>query len=156
MRLEALADTPIGFLETLERAQADSDEDWRARAVRWTAEGSATFLATRPEPAPEPGSGGGALGMLGASVDDVRPHLVWLLAVYVRPAARGAGVLDALVDAAADWARGRGAVELVLEVHEDNARARTAYEKLGFVATGQRQPYGPDPTRNELEMRRPL
>ena len=34
LRLEALEDTPIAFLETLEAARALGDEAWRARAAR--------------------------------------------------------------------------------------------------------------------------
>jgi hypothetical protein len=34
LRLEALADTPIGFLETLEEAQALDDAAWKARETR--------------------------------------------------------------------------------------------------------------------------
>jgi RimJ/RimL family protein N-acetyltransferase len=145
LRLEALADTPIGFLETLEQAQQFDEQVWRERAIRG-AEGGDSFQVLawdgeRP---------------VGNSVSFLRDGRAWLVAVYLSPDARGAGLLGELVDACADWARGQGAAELVLEVHEDNARARAAYAKLGFVETGVSCPYAPDPTRRELEMSRPL
>jgi len=48
-----------------------------------------------------------------------------------------------------DWALWR---ELRLEVHEDNAPAALAYDRLGFVATGERRPYVLDPARSLIEM----
>jgi len=59
----------------------------------------------------------------------------WVQSCYVRPEARGTGVLELLLDAIADEARRDGAPELRLYVHEDNARAVAAYRKRGFVAT---------------------
>src|SRR5687767_15869111 len=83
---------------------------------------------------------GAPAGMSIGYLDDGRPMLG---AVYVRPAARRNGVLDALVTEVARWAReARGAAELALYVHEDNGRARRAYERLGFTATGETVPYG--------------
>ena len=141
LRLEALADTPIGFLETLEQAQQVDDEAWQQRAVRG-AEGGDSFQVLawdgdRP---------------VGNSISFLGDGRAWLVAVYVAPGARGAGLLGELVAACADWARQQGADELVLEVHEDNARARAAYAKLGFVETGATRPYPHDPGRRELEM----
>ncbi len=145
LRLEALADTPIGFLETLEQAQQLDDAVWQQRAARG-AEGGDSFQAVAWE-------GERPVGTCVSFVREGRAHLA---AVYVAPRARGSGLLAELLAACADWARAQGPAELVLDVHEDNARARAAYARLGFVATGARQPYPPDPTRQELEMVRPL
>jgi RimJ/RimL family protein N-acetyltransferase len=145
LRLEALADTPIGFLETLELAQQLDDEAWQARAARG-AEGDESFQVVAWD-------GGRPLGTCVSFVGDGR---AWLAAVYVTPAARGRGLLGALVRRCADWARERDQPELVLEVHEDNLRARRAYEKLGFVESGATRPYPLDPSRSELEMVLPL
>jgi RimJ/RimL family protein N-acetyltransferase len=145
LRLEALADTPIGFLETLAEAERLDDAAWQARAVRG-AEGGDAFQVLALE-------GGRPIGTCLSFVRDGR---AWLAAVYVTPTARGQGLLGELVARCADWARAQGQSELVLEVHEDNARARAAYRGLGFVETGATQPYPLDPTRLELEMVRPL
>jgi RimJ/RimL family protein N-acetyltransferase len=141
LRLEALADTPIGFLETLQQAQQHDDQLWRERADRG-AEGGESFQVLaldgdRP---------------VGTCVAYVRDGRAWLAAVYVTPAARGQGLLAELVRLCVQWARRQGPPELVLEVHEDNARARRAYSRLGFVETGTTRPYPLDPTRQELEM----
>jgi len=56
--------------------------------------------------------------------------------VYVRPQHRGAGLIDALIDAAAQWCRQRDVTELVLDVHRDNVRAQRAYRRAGFAPTG--------------------
>ena len=145
LRLEALADTPIGFLETLEQAQQLADEVWQQRAVRGAEGGEVIQVLAWDGERP-----------VGNCVSFLRDGRYWLAAVYVSPDARGAGLLAELVEACADWVRDRGAGELVLEVHEDNARARAAYAKLGFVETGATRPYAPDPSRQEREMRRSL
>lgn len=145
LRLEALADTPIGFLETLEQAQQSGDEVWQARAARGADGGDAfQVLADAGD------------RLVGTCVCFLREGAAWLAAVYLAPEARGRGLLGELVERCADWARQQGAPELALEVHEDNARARTAYARLGFVETGATRPYAPDPSRLELEMVRPL
>ncbi len=148
IRLEALEDTPIGFLELLADARRHPDQRWQQRAAAMTeGDASALWLAW---------DGDAAVGLMGAARYEPEESVL-LLSVYVRPPARGADVLDRLVEAAADWARTlRGVTALRLEVHEDNLRARAAYEKRGFVLTGTSAPYSPDPTRQELEMVRPL
>jgi ribosomal protein S18 acetylase RimI-like enzyme len=145
LRLEALADTPIGFLERLVDAQALPDEAWHARVARG-AEGGDSFQVLawdgdRP---------------VGNCVCFLRDGAAWLAGVYVAPAYRGSGLLAELADRCAGWAREHGMTVLRLEVHEDNARAQRAYARLGFAATGERAPYELDPTRDELMMERPL
>jgi ribosomal protein S18 acetylase RimI-like enzyme len=148
IRLEALADTPIGFLELLADAQQRPDGHWQQRtAASAEGEASALWLAWDGEQ---------VVGCAGAARYEPGTYAL-LISVYVSPAARGAGVLDQLLDAAAGWAGSlEGVDELRLEVHEDNARARAAYRRRGFAETGSTQPYAPDPSRRELEMARPL
>jgi GNAT superfamily N-acetyltransferase len=145
LRLEALADTPLGFLETLADAQVLPDEAWQARAARG-AEGGDSFqvmawAGTRP---------------VATCVSFLRDRVAWLAAVYVAPEHRGQGLLDELVGRCAIWARQQGQKALRLEVHERNARAQRAYARLGFVATGERAPYPLPPYGEELLMERPL
>lgn len=135
LRLEALQDTPIGFVETLEAAQAKDEAAWRQRM----AEVPCSLLAEVE---------GRAVAMSSGFLIDGAPFLG---AVYLTPQWRGRGLLPRLVDAVALWARVYGDV-LHLEVHEDNSRARAAYRRLGFVETGQRQPYPLPPGGQELEM----
>ena len=125
LRLEALADTPIGFGELHVDAAALSDADW---AARWERPGL-RLLAS--------GADGAVLGMAGGFVADDGRRI--LFGVYVRPAARGQGVLEALVGRVATWA---APADLHLDVHVDNGPARAAYLRLGFVEDGRVTPGG--------------
>lgn len=148
IRLEALADTPIGFLELLADAERRTDAQWEDRTTA-AAEGDAHGLWLAWD-------GERPVGCAGAV--RYRPgEDVVVYGVYVSPSARGAGTLDRLLEAVTGWARVLdGVTRLRLEVHEDNTRARAAYGRRGFVETGGVAPYPPDPTRQELEMARPL
>ena len=140
LRLEALQDTPIGFVEWHADALRKDESDWRARLSR---DGHYVVAYDGDEPA-------------GMSLGYLEEGLTTLGAVFVRPAARRRGVLEALVAAVEDWARGRGSAQLDLFVHEDNARARRAYERLGFTATGRTIPYDLVEGQREEHMTRPL
>jgi RimJ/RimL family protein N-acetyltransferase len=121
LRLEALQDTPIGFGRTYEEERRFTEEQWRAGGPR---PGQRFIAYDGDEP----------VGIAGGFLDeDDQPVL---FGVYVRPGHRGGGVLPALVTAVQGWAP----APLVLHVHEDNHRARRAYEKLGFVLTGEISP----------------
>ena len=149
LRLEALEDTPLGFLETLAEARAKPDEDWQARAARGAQDGDAfrdsfqvmAWDGERP---------------VGNCVCFLRDGAAWLGAVYVTPDHRGLGLLDALAERCAAWGRERGMSVLRLEVHEANAPAQAAYRRLGFVDTGERAPYPLPPGGQEMIMERPL
>ena len=149
LRLEALADTPLGFLETLADAQVKPDEDWQARAMRGAADGDAlrssfqvmAWDGDRP---------------VANCVCFLADGVAWLAAVYVTPDRRGRGLLDELAERCAAWGREQGMSVLRLEVHEDNAPAQAAYRRLGFVDTGRRAPYPLPPGGQELVMERPL
>jgi len=56
----------------------------------------------------------------------------------VAPEAWGAGVAQALVGAAEDYAVATGAVRMVICVISDNTRAHRLYERLGFVRAPER------------------
>ena len=73
----------------------------------------------------------------------------WLEDLFVREAARGAGLGRALVEAALDRARERGCKRIELDVNEDNAAARALYEACGFRAE-------PKPPGRTLFIGRPL
>ncbi|MFN2538449.1 MAG: N-acetyltransferase family protein [Mycobacteriales bacterium] len=118
LRLEALADTPIGFGELHADAAAQADEEWEAH---WARPGLRLIAYDGAEPV---GMAGGFRREDGAAV---------LFGVYVRPAARGQGVLEALVDRVQAWA---APDPLQLDVHVDNRRALSAYQRLGFVEDG--------------------
>ncbi|KAA0682913.1 GNAT family N-acetyltransferase [Roseomonas genomospecies 6] len=64
-----------------------------------------------------------------------------IIAVGVRPDARGLGVGRRLVAAALDGARALGATALFLEVAEDNDAAQSLYKSCGFLPVGRRPGY---------------
>ena len=55
--------------------------------------------------------------------------------MYVREAARGTGVAEAMVAAVQDHARGE-VEQILISVITNNERARHFYEKMGFQAYG--------------------
>ncbi|MER7515289.1 GNAT family N-acetyltransferase [Streptomyces sp. NPDC126499] len=149
LRLAALQDpvAHLAFLETYEDAAGRPDAFWQERAEgaaetgdgrvrqfvaetpdgRWI--GTVTVLVERP-------SDDGVRFGEAATVDQT--HLV---AVFVRPEARGAGVIDALFRAAVEWSWTLPEPEIRrvrLYVHEDNARAAAFYRRFGFVPTGEK------------------
>jgi ribosomal protein S18 acetylase RimI-like enzyme len=63
-----------------------------------------------------------------------------LYSMWVDPGARGRGVAQALIRAVASWADERACRDVYLFVQEANLPARALYERVGFAATGTRQP----------------
>lgn len=147
LRIAALTDTPIGFLETAEEAASCDEASWRRRAAGHAA-GTDSVMIVAETPA------GRWVGMLGAVREQHGTGQVF--AVFVRPEARGGGVLEAMLTAVESWAREAALQRLRLYVHEDNPRARAAYRRLGFVDTGAPLPYPPDPSRVEQELAKSL
>lgn len=161
LRLAALQDpaAPVAFLETYEESLKRSDEAWRERTVNASEAGAGEvrqFVAEGPD-----GSWAGSVTVLvegpdvemrfGEPASVNQGHLV---AVFVRPEARGSGVADALFRSAVEWAwsLGKPRLERVrLYVHENNPRAEAFYRRFGFVPTGESVPMPGDPTARELE-----
>ncbi len=142
LRLEMLRDTPIAYLETLDSALAEPDAIWQVRAARASLDGSIRLAAIN--------GSGRWIGTVGGVHD--RDHGATLVSVYVTPRARGRhGVLDAMLALVEEWAQASGTT-LRLGVHEQNRRAIAAYEKRGFVETGQWVEYPLEPGGRELEM----
>lgn len=149
LRLEMLRDTPIAFMETVERAEANSEAEWRMRANRGSTPDSVQLVAVD--------ASGAWVGTMSGFVDRAETGGPLLVGVYVSPGFRGsdAGVTDALLDAVEEWARSLSDA-LTLHVHEDNSRAIAYYRRRGYTPTGHTVPYNLDPSKNEIEMRRAL
>jgi GNAT superfamily N-acetyltransferase len=146
IRLTALAEAPSAFGSSYTREAAFTEEQWRGRIN----ERSVTFFAYVD-------AGGGAgdvlAGLAGVFVEDGQADVV---SMWVRPAARGHRVGEALVEAAAAWAKAHSHPALCLWVTETNGAARRLYERCGFTVTGDRQPLPSDSTLTEIRMRREL
>jgi GNAT superfamily N-acetyltransferase len=142
VRLTALQEAPLAFGSTYAREAPFTEEQWRGRI----SERPVTFFAYAADLA-EPA------GLAGVYEEDGAADLV---SMWVRPGARGRGVGQALVAAAAGWARDHGHDTLHLWVTESNESARRLYERCGFAATGQRQPLPSNAALTEMRMRLPL
>lgn len=60
-------------------------------------------------------------------------HVGYLSAVYVRPSARGRGVLTRMVSMAERWCRARRLTELRLHTGANNPLSNVVWERLGFA-----------------------
>lgn len=125
LRLAALADAPSAFGTTYEQAAANSDADWR---FLLRPDGNPTFVWEDER---------GTLGMAVAARDRAGTRAIYLVAMWVRPEARGDGVADALVEAVVRWASEQRAPCVRLSVTEGNDRAERLYERHGFERTGR-------------------
>ncbi|MGW0555458.1 GNAT family N-acetyltransferase [Streptomyces sp. NPDC002926] len=160
LRLAALQDpaAPLAFLETYEQAVERPDGFWQDRAStaaegivarqfiaehadgRWV--GTLTVLVERPA---------GEVRFGEAAKTD-QTHVV---GVFVRPEVRGAGLGDALFEAALEWSwslEGPPVERVRLYVHERNARAAAFYRRVGFVPSGDSVPAPGDSTAREVEL----
>jgi ribosomal protein S18 acetylase RimI-like enzyme len=138
VRIQALADSPTAFGTTLEEAEAFPEQRWRDRA-----RGSDTarqFLAW---------SGEQPVGLAGLIIE---PGYAEVVSVWVRPDQRGRGVARKLMDAAIGFAVSAGAADVRLWVTDGDSPARALYERLGFRATGERQPLPSNPSIEEVEL----
>lgn len=142
MRLRALAEAPGAFASTRAREQAFDEAEWRSRVST-----NAWFLACH---------GDRPVGLACGIPEPEDPCGRHLVGMWVEPERRGQGVADRLVAAVTQWALEEGARRLALWVVDGNRRARRCYERLGFVATGERQPLPTDPSVTESRMTREI
>jgi ribosomal protein S18 acetylase RimI-like enzyme len=147
LRLEALRDSPLAFVEQYEESLTRPDEFWQDRINR-SAVGDvvSTFVAVHA---------GAFVGKTTCLIEaDVPDHVsAHIVGVYVTPRLRGHGVAEALFAAAIRWAEQEVRADRIrLFVLESNDRAAAFYRRIGFAATGATMPYPPDPIYTEYEM----
>jgi ribosomal protein S18 acetylase RimI-like enzyme len=154
VRLDALSEAPSAFGSTYAREATFTEEQWRDRisdrSVTFFGYADPGFVANPLDPASTEGD---PEGLAGVYVEDREAELV---SMWVRPSARGQGVGQTLVRAAALWAQERGYPALYLWVTETNESARRLYERCGFAPTGDRQPLPSSADLQEVRMRLPL
>lgn len=146
LRLQALADSPNTFMETLVQAAVLPDEEWQTRARRCEEPDYTGFAAIDQHR---------WVGTMRCAIIDGHGLLQ---GVFVAPTHRGGahGVADKLLDSVEQWARDREAPAMVLDAHEDNLRAQAFYRRRGYAFSGQRQPYPLVAGEFEVQMRRRL
>lgn len=133
LRLAMLAADPDAFWADPAQERARDERQWRAEIA-----GPRLHLQARRG---EEVLGGIALLPEGYTpehpIPEDRAHIVSL---WVRPQARGLGISRLLFQALAQLALDLGRADLRLDVDETNLPARALYERLGFTATGERDP----------------
>lgn len=143
VRLRALADAPEAFGTTLAQAQAYSDFEWQARARRFSEPPAATGCIAYLDGVPS--------GMACAYGSE-GPQAAGMTSFWVAPEAQGQGIADALVTLIAKWATAQGFAVLEAGVVEDNHWAVAFYKRVGFVETGQSEPFRGDPSKRIIGM----
>ncbi len=119
LRLAALLDAPLAFGLSYATAAAYTEAQWRERAAGRTA--AEYWLAFAQDE---------AVGLIGGAVGADGQYQ--LIAMWLRPDRRGAGLAGRLVDAVTARAAA-GHARVVLGVAPDNDRAVGLYRKHGFA-----------------------
>ena len=145
LRLEALADAPSAFGETLARASERTEVEWRSW---WGGEGAGPRFIGMVDDAP------GGMCAICFPEDHGREPL--LISMWTSPNARGRGVGRAMLDACVGYCEQAGHPRFLLGVVEDNLPARRLYEGYGFVDTGRSEPLFSDPSKLVLWMAKQL
>lgn len=132
VRLAALRDAPTAFGVSFATAAADDDARWRTRACGATL--PVFWLAWHD---------GEPVGLAGGGVDARGRYN--LIAMWVAPAWRGAGVARPLVDAVKAHAVASSHARVVLDVAPGNERAAAFYRKQGFGFIDEWEPLASHP-----------
>jgi ribosomal protein S18 acetylase RimI-like enzyme len=125
-----LRDSPNAFTSAYQREAAWREDEWRARlaAAVWVVAIEAGFVI-------------GIAGLVAGQPPHDERHIE---SIWVAPRHRRRGVFRSLVGELAEIGRGLRLRELPLWVLEENTDAWQAYQRVGFVPTGERQTIGPD------------
>ena len=133
LRLDMLAADPDAFW-------ADPDEVRARTAQQWREEIAGPRLHLQARRGQEV-LGGIALLPAGYTPEHpIPPDRAHIVSLWVRPEARGSGVSRPLFAALARLSLDLGRPDLRLDVDESNLAAQRLYERLGFTATGARDP----------------
>ncbi|MEO7744796.1 MAG: GNAT family N-acetyltransferase [Actinomycetota bacterium] len=145
LRLQALAEAPTAFTNTVDQEQGFDEALWRARMAR-----STRLLASVDDAA------GGSTDVGIVSVGQAEPDVAELFGMWVVPSSRGAGVAWRLMEAATEQARAQGRRALQAWVSTENGRAVAFFSSYGFRPSDQRRPMTTDASVEELAMILPL
>lgn len=149
IRLEALEDSPLAFITTLDEARAHPDDLWVSRVTAGSSGAAqATFLAL---------AGDATVGLaIGLDRSERAPGVVAVVSVFVSASVRHRGVGASLMAAVESWAVSIGASTTSLWVVDGNDAARRFYEGLGYRSTLDRQRITVPPVRWESRMYKQL
>ncbi|KAI9129645.1 N-acetyltransferase [Acaryochloris sp. CCMEE 5410] len=143
VRLSALRESPSAFGSTYAEELKLSDVEWQQRAERCSGDNSVGYLAI------DSGQPCGIVACFLHPEDLTSAHLA---SMWVTPNYRSKGVGQLLVRTVFKWIEAHHVITLILTVTSSNDRAIRFYERLGFVKTGNIEPYPNDPALFEYEM----
>ncbi|ATG52235.1 GNAT family N-acetyltransferase [Brachybacterium vulturis] len=133
LRLDMLGADPDAFWADPDEARARTAQQWRAEIA-----GPRLHLQARRG---HTVLGGIALLPAGYTPEHpIPPDRAHIVSLWVRPEARGRGISRLLFAALARLSLDLGRPDLRLDVDESNHAAQRLYERLGFAATGERDP----------------
>lgn len=144
LRIDALVDAPYAFGETIERARARTEQEWRS----WWQDQAAGLVGPRYIARAD----GVPAAMASICFPDEFGKEPLLISMWVSPSARGRGLGRLLLDACVEYCLRTGRPRLLLGVVDDNLPARRLYERYGFAYTGSSEPLHSDPTKLVLWM----
>ncbi len=145
VRLAALADSPHAFFETLEEAQAMSDDMWQDR-VRQNAAGllsTCSLVFDLDE----------VVGIAVSLIDHQNAIKAHLAAMWIAPKHRGSGIAGTLLESIVSWARNAGTKQLYARVATGNRLAHVFYSRAGFEDFGEKSPSTLSSEKEEIVMR---
>jgi GNAT superfamily N-acetyltransferase len=144
VRLAALAEAPNAFASSLVKEQGYDEAAWRD----WLHPDRGMKAVACADTA--------AVGLVGAWVPEDRHGAVELYSMWVQRSWRGRGVGDLLVTEVINWAREHNHKRVDLWIVDDNPTAGRLYQRHGFRATDEYQPYPNNPNLRERIMTREL
>jgi ribosomal protein S18 acetylase RimI-like enzyme len=126
LRLEALLNHPTAFFADYDTETALTRDRWLERIHQQT---GTIFVAKNDS---------GLVGMMGilGNVAPKRRHTGDIWGVYVRPQARGQGIVEALLEACIAWGKERGMSIVKLGVTSNNVAAVRCYLRCGLTVYG--------------------
>ena len=143
VRLSALKDSPTAFGSTYVEELKLSDVEWQQRAERCSGDNSAGYLAI---------DGGQPCGIVACFLNPEELATAHLASMWVAPPYRRQGVGQLLLRTVFEWVEAHHVSKLFLMVTSNNDRAIRFYEHLGFMKTGNTEPYPNNPALFEYEM----
>jgi ribosomal protein S18 acetylase RimI-like enzyme len=138
LRLRALREDVTAFGDTVEKALARTDDDWRRYA--YDGDASVTFVAVADR------------RFVGMSRGRVLGEDAGLFGMWVAPEARRRGLGRRLVNEVVAWARTKNVARVLLDVADERPAACGLYAACGFEDTGVRRPNESHPDVMEKEM----
>ncbi|HSQ28108.1 MAG TPA: GNAT family N-acetyltransferase [Anaerolineales bacterium] len=128
LRLEALQNNPVAFSSDFSANAEQPDQFWLERIQKLGDEGTIFFVE----------HDNSLLGMCGIqkgySIKTRHSGLIW--GVFVKPAWRGAGIAQHLIEACINWAKNHEVTVVKLGVAATNISAIRCYASCGFLIYG--------------------